>query len=92
MQLKIDHSNAIADLEVRRNRYISEVSKAYEEKIENLPFAFDELILLWNDSQANALFFKLVNQLRNKPSSRPYIQRWIDRLEDAKKGIQIPNI
>lgn len=53
-----------------------------------LAFNFDGLIAMYNETQLNAMFYKMVTRIHDTESERHLFERWIKRLNDSKSSLK----
>lgn len=59
----------------------------YKEDLKILPYKFDYLVTLYNDTQINSLAYKIINLCRNDKTKRYLLDRWDKRTKNAKESI-----
>jgi hypothetical protein len=62
--------------------------KIQDKNYRKLPFDFTHLLSLYNEARLNALFYELVNNVRNDKSKSHLLERWQKRLTNAEETLQ----
>jgi len=63
-----------------------EQKSSTEQAYNSLIFDFDQLLKNYGSQQLNALYYKMVNLCRNSPDKKYLLDRWAERLSDARKS------